>query len=134
MLIYIYILCIYPILSILIAIGGSIQFSKSKSEIRFGWGISYNYIGQMHHNLNKYYVVVGLEIPDFRVDHTANHSVEILNTVTNGTLVLGLSCYLKLVKRFGQLTLVPFQNLTIVKKELNILWKKKSQLWYLTLN
>ena len=40
-------------------------------------------------------------------------------------MVLGLSFYLKLVKRFGQLTLVPFQNLTIVKKELNILWKKE---------
>ena len=28
--------------------------------------MSYNYIGQLHHNLNKYDVVVGLEIPDFR--------------------------------------------------------------------
>ena len=58
MLIYIYILCMYLILFILIAMGESIQF---------GWGISYNYIGQMHHNLNKYDVVVGLKIPDFRV-------------------------------------------------------------------
>ena len=47
--------------------GESIQFPKPESEIRFGWGMSYNYIGQMHHNLNKYDVVVGLEIPDFRV-------------------------------------------------------------------
>ena len=130
MLIYIYILCMYLILSILIAVGKSAQFPKPESEIRFGWGISYNFIRQMHHNLNNYDVVVGLEIPD----HTTNHSVEILNTVTNGTLVLELSSYLKLVKRFGQLTLVPLQNLTIVKKELNILWKKKFQLWYLTLN
>ena len=61
MLIYIYILCMYLILSILIAIGESIQFPKPESEIRFGQGISYNYIGQMHHNLNKYDVVVGLE-------------------------------------------------------------------------
>ena len=43
------------------------QFPKPESEIRFGWGISYNYIGQLHHNLNKYDVVVGLEIPDFRI-------------------------------------------------------------------
>ena len=57
----------YLILSILIAKGESIQFPKPESEIRFGWGISYNYIGQMHHNLNKYDVVVGLEILDFRV-------------------------------------------------------------------
>ena len=67
MLIYIYILCMYLILSILIAMGESIQFPRPESEIRFGWGMSYNYIGQMHHNLNKYDVVVGLEIPDFRV-------------------------------------------------------------------
>ena len=72
----------------------------------------------MHHNLNKYDVVVGLEIPDFRVI-PYYQLLEILNTVTNGTLVLGLSCYLKLAKRFGQLTLVPLPNLTIVKKELN---------------
>ena len=64
MLIYLYILCMYLILSILIAMGE--QFPKPESEIRFGWGISYNYIGQLHHNLNKYEVVVGLEIPDFR--------------------------------------------------------------------
>ena len=52
MLIYLYILCLYLILSILIAMGE--QFPKPESEIRFGWGISYNYIGQLHHNLNKY--------------------------------------------------------------------------------
>ena len=46
--------------------GDGRQFSKPESEIRFGWGMSYNYIGQLHHNLSKYYVVVGLEIPDFR--------------------------------------------------------------------
>ena len=61
--ILIYILCMYLILSILTAMGESIQFPKPESEIRFGWGISYNYIGQMHHNLNKYDVVVGFEIP-----------------------------------------------------------------------
>ena len=42
------------------------HFPKPESEIRFGWGISYNYIGQLYHNLNKYDVVVGMEIPDFR--------------------------------------------------------------------
>ena len=54
----------YLILSILIAMGE--HSPKPESEIRFGWGISYNYIGQLHHNLNKYDVVVGLEISDFR--------------------------------------------------------------------
>ena len=99
----------------------SIQFPKLESEIRFGWGISYNYIGQMHHNLNKYDVVVGLEIPDFRVipyyqpfSRDPKYCYKWLQT-----LALGLSCYLKHAKRFGQLTLVPLQNLMIVKKELN---------------
>ena len=31
-----------------LAMGESIQFPKPESEIRFGWGISYKYIGQMH--------------------------------------------------------------------------------------
>ena len=39
MLLYIYILCMYLILSILIAMGETIQFPKPESEIRFGWGI-----------------------------------------------------------------------------------------------
>ena len=98
-----YILCMYFILSILIAMGKTIQFPKSESEIRFCWGISYNYIGQMHHNLNKYDVVVGLEISDFRVIPYYSHSVEILNTVTNGTLVSELSYYLKLAKDLASL-------------------------------
>ena len=68
-------LCMYLILSILITMRESIQFPKTESEIRFGWGLSYNYIGQMHHNLNKYDVIVGLKIPDFKSKyHTTNHS------------------------------------------------------------
>ena len=55
----------YLILPILIAMGE--HFPKPESEIKFGWGISYNYIGQLYHNLNKYDVVVGLEISDFRI-------------------------------------------------------------------
>ena len=42
------------------------QFPKPESDIRFGCGMSYNYTGQLHHNLNKYDVIVGLKIPDFR--------------------------------------------------------------------
>ena len=52
----------YLILSILIAMGE--QFPKPESEIRFGWGVSYNYIGQLHHNLNKYDAVVGFRTGD----------------------------------------------------------------------
>ena len=66
MLLYLFILCMYYILSILIGMGNGKQFPKPQSEIRFGWGLSYNYIGQLQHNLDKYDVVVGLEIPDFQ--------------------------------------------------------------------
>ena len=66
MLLYSFILCMYLILSILIGIGNGKQFPKPQSEIRFVWGLPYNYIGQVQHNLDKYDVVVGLEIPDFR--------------------------------------------------------------------
>ena len=66
MLLYLFILCMYLIHSILIGMGIGKQFPKPQSEIRFGWGLSYNFIGQLQHNLDKYDVVVGLEIPDFR--------------------------------------------------------------------
>ena len=99
--------------------GESIQFPKPESEIRFGWGLSYNYIGQMHHNLNKYDVIVGLEIPDFRVIPYYKPFSRDPKYCHKLTLALRLSCYLKHAKRYGQLTLVPLQNLMIVKKELN---------------
>ena len=75
MLLYLFILCLYLILSILIALGDGKQFPKLESEIRFGWGTLYNYIGQLQLNLNKYDVVVGLEILDFRsfILHTILH-------------------------------------------------------------
>ena len=66
MLLYLFLLCMYYILTLLIGMGNGKQFPKPQSEIRFGWGLSYNYIGQVQHNLDKYDVVVGLEIPDFR--------------------------------------------------------------------
>ena len=56
----------FYILTLLIGMGDGKHFPKPQSEIRFGWGLSYNYIGQVQHNLDKYDVVVGLEIPDFR--------------------------------------------------------------------
>ena len=56
----------FYILTLLIGLGDGKIFPKPQSEIRFGWGLSYNYIGQLQHILDKYDVVVGLEIPDFR--------------------------------------------------------------------
>ena len=45
---------------------GDGKYPKPQSEIRFVWRLLHNYIGQVQHNLDKYDVVVGLEIPDFR--------------------------------------------------------------------
>ena len=41
---------------------------KPKSEIRFGWGLMYDYYGQMLHGLDRYNVMIGLKLPDFRID------------------------------------------------------------------
>ena len=81
------------------------HFPKPESEIRFGWGISYNYIGQLYHNLNKYDVVVGMEIPDFRtVAYYTPFSTNpqycrggMMNLLTT------LKCCMKPVLKFGQL-------------------------------
>ena len=82
---------------------------KPESEIRFGWGISYNYIGQLYHNLNKYDVVVGMEIPDFRTVHIILHSLPVLNIVRGGmmNLLITLKCCMKPVLKFGQLIWQP---------------------------
>ena len=44
---------------------------KPESELRFGYGMSFQYHGQMLHGLNRYNLLVGLEIPDLRIpDYT----------------------------------------------------------------
>ena len=40
---------------------------KPESELRFGYGMSFRYHGQMLHGLNRYNLLVGLEIPDLRI-------------------------------------------------------------------
>ena len=40
---------------------------KPESELRFGSGMSFQYHGQMLHGLNRYNLLVGLEIPDLRI-------------------------------------------------------------------
>ena len=40
---------------------------KPESELRFGYGMSFQYHGQMLHGLNLYNLLVGLEIPDLRI-------------------------------------------------------------------
>ena len=39
---------------------------EPKSEIRFGWGMLFDYHGQVLHGLNRYHLMIGLEIPDLR--------------------------------------------------------------------
>ena len=40
---------------------------EPKSEIRFGLGMSFQYHGQMLHGLNRYYLMVGIHIPELRM-------------------------------------------------------------------
>ena len=40
---------------------------KPESELRFVYGMSFQYHGQMLHGLNHYNLLVGLEIPDLRI-------------------------------------------------------------------
>ena len=96
----------YFILSILIGMGDGKQFPKPQSEIRFGWGLSCNYVGQGQHNLDKYDVVVGLEIPDFRTISyyapftTDPHYCKQWEMHSMSTI----KSYMKLALKFGQLT------------------------------
>ena len=41
--------------------------NKPESELRFGYGMSFQYHGQMLHGLNHYNLLIGLEIPDLRI-------------------------------------------------------------------
>ena len=38
---------------------------STKSEIRFGYGFLYKHRGQLLHGLNKYHLLVGVEMPKF---------------------------------------------------------------------
>ena len=40
---------------------------RTESEIRFGYGMSFEYHGQMVHGLNRYNLLIGLVIPDLRI-------------------------------------------------------------------
>ena len=43
------------------------QAEKPKSQIRFGYGLKFGYKGAVLHGLNRYNLMVGLEIPDIRL-------------------------------------------------------------------
>ena len=40
-----------------------VESFSTKSEIRFGYGLLYEHRGQLLHGLNKYHLLVGVDIP-----------------------------------------------------------------------
>ena len=50
-----------------------VECYSTKSEIRFGYGLLYKHRGQLLHGLNKYHLLVGVEMPNSLL----------LNTLTN---------------------------------------------------
>ena len=42
-----------------------VESYSTKSEIRFGYGLLYEYRGQLLQGLNRYYLLVGVDIPKF---------------------------------------------------------------------
>ena len=52
-------------LLIVIASLALVKCCSTKSEIRFRYGLLYEHRGQLLHGLNKYYLLVGVEMPKF---------------------------------------------------------------------
>ena len=42
-----------------------VECHSTKSEIRFGYGLLYEHRGQLLHGLNKYQLLVGVDMPKF---------------------------------------------------------------------
>ena len=77
---------------------------KPESELRFGYGMSFQYHGQMLHELSRYNLLVGLEIPDLRISNHYTptqdmYGYELCERIINLRLKFGT----KLVLMFGQL-------------------------------
>ena len=65
-----------------------------KSEIRFGYGILYEHRGQLLHGLIKYYLLVGVVIPEFTFTQYAYQLEQHINCIqfVNMTVLHGV-CY-----------------------------------------
>ena len=77
---------------------------KPESELRFGYGMSFQYHGQMLHGLNHYNLLVGLEIPDLRIPNYYTpaqdvYGYQFLQRITNLKHKFGI----RHVLMFGQL-------------------------------
>ena len=106
MLLYLFILCMFYIFTLFVSMGNGKHFPKPQSELRFGWGLAFNYIGQVQHNLDKYDVVVGLEIPDFRTVSYYTPFTTDPNYCAQwyDAFDANMKFYMKLALKFGQLT------------------------------
>ena len=81
---------------------------KPESELRFGYGMSFQYHGQMLHGLNRHNLLVGLEIPDLRIPNYYTptqdmYSYEENNNYVKKIINLKLRFGTKLVLMYGQL-------------------------------
>ena len=45
--------------------GQTEKILKEESELRPAWGLKFDFLGKMLHGLNKYYLIVGIKIPNF---------------------------------------------------------------------
>ena len=52
---------------------------STKSEIRFGYGLLYEHRGQLLHGLNKYHLLVGVDLPKFTSTQFSSHLEQHLN-------------------------------------------------------
>ena len=53
---------------------------KPESELRFGYGMSFQYHGQMLYGLNHYNLLRGLEIPDLRIQNYYTPAQDMYNS------------------------------------------------------
>ena len=56
-----------------------VECYSTKSEIRFGYGLLYEHRGQLLHGLNKYHLLVGVDIPKFTFTQYSSQLEQHLN-------------------------------------------------------
>ena len=69
------------VITLLIVIAGLtlVECYSTKSEIRFGYDLLYEHRGQLLHGLNKYHLLVGVEMPKFTFTHYSYQLEQNLN-------------------------------------------------------
>ena len=71
-----------------------VECHSTKSEIRFGYGLLYEHRRQLLHGLNKYHLLLGVDIPHFTFTQYSNQLEQYLNCrqFVNMTILHG-ECY-----------------------------------------